>query len=192
MGFFKDILSGQAGGSLHPERFFDAYGWDYGKVPVMNDKLIIGSGHGAHFKRKFVVDTPLKTSVTAKMGAVWAADAERKAVLEVLADFEKAYGEALGIEDRAGTSFTGSGNPKQMDCVDEAWNATVVLLWMEQNRLFKFHRVREPLAKFGLTKWNHYAAILEDTTTHVRWAIDTGVRDIGELGTIEDASTWYE
>lgn len=192
MGFFEDIFSGQAGGSLHPERFFDAYGWDYGKIPVKKDTLIIASGHGAHFKRKFDVDETLANGVTTTMAAATDAATERDAVLQVLATMEKAYGEKLGLKDRAGTSFTGSGNPTQMDCVDEAWNATVVLIWMENRGILKFHRVREPLAKFGLTKWNHYAAIIEDLDTHERWAIDTGVRDIGGVGVIEDASTWYE
>lgn len=192
MGFFKNLLAGQAGGSLHPERFFDAYGWDYNSVPVKGDTLTIGSGHGAHFKRKFEIDAKLSGEATALLAAATDAKTERDAVLQVLALMEKAYGEKFGIKDRAGTSFTGSGNPEQMDCVDEAWNSTVVLLWLQEKKLLKFHRVREPLAKFGFDKWTHYAAIIEELETRVRFAIDTGVRDIGELGTIEDARDWYE
>ena len=187
-----EFLTGRWGGSRHPERFFDLYGWSSG-VPLHDDKIMIASGYGAHFKRWFDIQQPLINTTTAAMNAATNAEEERDAIRRVLGNFELEYSRKLEIDDRAGTDFYGSGDPTQLDCVDEAWNATVVLLWMKKRGLIKFHDVREPLAKMTwFVTWNHYAAILVDNETHDLWAVDGSVLSGGGDPDILEVSEWHQ
>lgn len=192
MSFFQNLLSGQAGGGPRPEKFFEMYGWEYGKPLVKRHELVIVSGYGAKFKRKVKIDQELETMVKEMSLLVNDSKSERLFVLDVIALFEREAAKQLGLKDDAGLSFSGSGDSKQTDCVDEAWNSTVVLLWLEKQEYLKYHIVREPLTKWALWKWNHYAAIIEDNETRVKYAIDSGVRNQGGLASITEASRWYE
>ena len=53
---------------------------------------------------------------------------ERRAIAYAIALIEKKVGAKLGIKDRAGMEFGGTGDPTQQDCVDEATNTTSYLL----------------------------------------------------------------
>jgi hypothetical protein len=47
---------------------------------------------------------------------------ERRAIAYAIALIEKKVGAKLGIKDRPGMEFAGTGDPTQQDCVDEASN----------------------------------------------------------------------
>ena len=191
-GFWRSLLTGQWGASRRPERFFEQYGWT-DRVPVHDDKILIASGYGAQFKRWFDIPADLAAATTEAMQIPTTAEEERDLIQNVLGNFEMQYSRKLHIRDRPGTDFEGSGDRRQLDCVDEAWNATVVLIWMNDKNLLKFHEVREPLAKMTLfVSWNHYAAIIEDKETHILWAVDGSVLRGGGDPDIVPAHDWHE
>ena len=73
---------------------------------------------------------------------------ERRAVAYAIAKMETDVGKKLGIKDIAGMQFTASGNPSQMDCVDEgATNTTSYLLVLKSNGLIKQHTVEGTMSK---------------------------------------------
>jgi len=77
---------------------------------------------------------------------------ERRAIAYAIALIEKKVGAKLGIKDRAGMEFGGTGDPTQQDCVDEATNTTSYLLILQSNGLLKYHTVTVPMTKGDLLK----------------------------------------
>ena len=77
---------------------------------------------------------------------------ERRAIAYAIALIEKQVGAKLGIKDRAGMEFGGTGDPTQQDCVDEATNTTSYLLVLQSNGLLKYHTVTVPMTKGDLLK----------------------------------------
>jgi hypothetical protein len=126
---------------------------------------------------------------------------ERRAVAYAIAHIEVKIGKKLGIKDRAGMQFTASGDPEQLDCVDVATNTTSYLLVMKANGLIKHHIVEGTMSKENLAKgiaqlnpvkyWPHWSAILKDTTTGQKWAVDRWPFDQGENPAVQKVEEWY-
>jgi hypothetical protein len=126
---------------------------------------------------------------------------ERRAVAYAIAHIEVKIGRKLGIKDRAGMQFTASGDPEQLDCVDVATNTTSYLLVMKENGLIKYHTVEGTMSKENLAKgfaqlnpvkyWPHWSAILKDTTTGQKWAVDRWPFDQGENPAVQKVEEWY-
>lgn len=182
MSWFK----GKAGGGPDPFRFFAQYGLV--GSPVVGTRVLVASGYGARFKR--LVTVVAWNSLATGSVADRTPAHERREIAFNLGLFEKHFQAVLDMADRAGLDFAGNGDPRQMDCVDEAWNATAYLL-AHEGRL-RFHAVHEPIAKWGLFKANHYGAVIKDMTTSDKWVIDGGVRPGGGQPTITKEHLWYE
>jgi hypothetical protein len=90
---------------------------------------------------------------------------ERRAVAYAIGWIERRVGDAIGTkDDRAGMDFTGSGDPTQQDCVDEATNTTSYLNVLATVGLIRHHTVGVPFAKEnylrGIEGWTHWTAVL--------------------------------
>jgi hypothetical protein len=97
--------------------------------------------------------------------------------------------------DRPGDDLQGAGDPTQMDCVDVATNLTSYLLILERHQLLRHHSVgpiyvKEDLRR-GFSGWPHYAAILVETRTTQRYAVDGWLLASGEAPEIVAAERWY-
>lgn len=180
------------GGTSNVRRFLTTYGTSSDEAVVKGDKLLIFSGYGGQARRWFTVSDELKGIAESAFRDASSAELERKALANVLGSFEAAYSKKLGLKDRKGLDFTGSGDKTQLDCVDEAWNATIVIMWLESQGLLKHHKLMEPMAKWGIFKWNHYAAIVKENEGGKLWAIDGGVGPGGAPPMIMSADSWYE
>ena len=75
---------------------------------------------------------------------------ERRAIAYAMGLIETKVGAKLGINDRAGMEFGGSGDPTQEDCVDEATKTTSFLLVLQTHGLIKYHTVGTPFSKEAL------------------------------------------
>ena len=85
----------------------------------------------------------------------------------------------------------GSGDPTQLDCVDEATNTTSYLLVLDRHGLIRHHTVERPLAKDSLTRWTHWAAVISEKGSGERFAIDSGTGPNGENPTMQAAASFY-
>ena len=97
---------------------------------------------------------------------------ERRAIAYAIAWIETKVGNDIGTaKDRPSIDIAGSGDPSQMDCVDEATNTTSYLLVMERHGLLKFHTVLSPISKGSLIdgRWPHYGPRIHETATDVDW-----------------------
>ena len=119
---------------------------------------------------------------------------ERRAVAYAIAKMETDVGKKLGIKDIAGMQFTASGDPSQMDCVDEATNTTSYLLVLKSNGLIKQHTVEGTMSKENLAKglvklkpveyWPHWTAVLKENKP------DRNMRSIRGCSTTAKTPPW--
>jgi hypothetical protein len=126
---------------------------------------------------------------------------ERRAIAYAIALIEKKVGAKLGIKDRAGMEFGGTGDPTQQDCVDEATNTTSYLLILQSHGLLKYHTVGIPMTKGDLLKatlqgdpvkyWPHWTAVIQETKTGQRFAVDSWIYANGENPAVVEVEKWY-
>ena len=126
---------------------------------------------------------------------------ERRAVAYAIAHIEKRVGAKLGIKDRPGMEFRGTGDPTQQDCVDEATNTTSYLLVLQSNGLLKHHTVGIPFSKGDLLKatlqgdpvryWPHWTAVLKEKKTGQKWAVNSWIYVQGENPAVVKVEEWY-
>lgn len=121
---------------------------------------------------------------------------ERRAIAYAIAWMETRVGKEIGTDkDRPGMDFKASGDPTQQDCVDESTNTTSYLLVLQNNGLLKHHTVGTPFAKDqlwrGVAGWTHWTAVIKDTATSQRWAVDSWIYENGENPAIVETEKWY-
>ena len=121
---------------------------------------------------------------------------ERRAVAYAIGWMERRVGDVIGTkDDRAGMDFMGSGDPTQQDCVDESTNTTSYMMVLQANGLLRHHTVARPFAKDqlwrGVAGWTHWTAVLEETASSQRWAVDSWIYANGENPAIVEVENWY-
>ena len=124
------------------------------------------------------------------------ADEERRGTAYAIGWMETRVGAVVGTSaDRPGMDFEGNGDPTQQDCVDESTNTTSYLSVLANAGLLRHHSVGIPFAKDnylrGVAGWTHWTAILSETTTRQRWAVDSWIYANGENPAIVKAEDWY-
>lgn len=121
---------------------------------------------------------------------------ERRAVAYAIGWMERRTGEVIGTKaDRPGMDFMASGDPTQQDCVDEATNTTSYLIVLQNNKLLRHHTVGTPFAKENLMRgvagWPHWTAVLRETASAQKWAVDSWIFANGENPAIVEVEKWY-
>ena len=121
---------------------------------------------------------------------------ERRAVAYAVGWMERRTGDVIGTKaDRPGMDFAASGDPTQQDCVDEATNTTSYMIVLANNGLIKQHTVGTPFSKEnllrGVSGWPHWTAVLTDTASGQRWAVDSWIYANGENPAIVEVEKWY-
>lgn len=121
---------------------------------------------------------------------------ERRAIAYAIGWMETRVGKEIGTDkDRPGMDFAASGDPTQIDCVDEATNTTSYLLVLERNNLLKHHTVGTPFAKDqlwrGVSGWTHWTAVIHEKASEQRWAVDSWIYENGENPAIVEVEKWY-
>ena len=181
----------QAGGSTNPQRFFNQYGLM--SKPYTRNTITWASGYGAKYKRVLKLpDADVMDFPAVLRGGLPNLIHLNTTLAPVLGALELHAQKDLGLRDRAGLDFAGAGDPTQMDCVDEAWNATASCLWLQSHGALRGWSVHEPLSRWSFSKWNHYGALLvNDADPKLRAIIDGGVRAGGLPPLIIEERKWY-
>jgi len=127
--------------------------------------------------------------ISALFTSVQNADDEKQSLRKAIALMETFSGELIGTSLDVGRNYSGSVIPKQMDCIDESTNTFQYLHAIEGLGLMKWHSV-------GLKKrrivWfiSHWTAVVEETITKQKFAIDSWYRDNGEKPYIQLLVNW--
>ena len=116
---------------------------------------------------------------------------ERARIAAAIALFERIAARHSGKThlDRGGNA-AGSGEPGQMDCIDESTNTHNYLNRLERAGLLRHHRVVE---RHKRTRWlitAHWSAVVEERATGARYVVDSWFRDNGEEPVIYPLEQW--
>jgi hypothetical protein len=114
---------------------------------------------------------------------------EKQSLRKAIALMEHFSGELTGTSLDVGGNYPGSDIPKQMDCIDESTNTFQYLYAIEALNLLKWHTVG---LKERRIVWfiSHWTAVIEETKTKQKFAIDSWYRDNGELPYIQLLANW--
>ena len=119
--------------------------------------------------------------------------AERRAVAGAVQWFERRIGPVAGTTHRvARAAAAESRDPGQMDCIDLSANNTSLFLVLAQLKLLQHHRPELPVSRGFLIdgRLPHTTAVLSETKSGERWAIDHWTRKYGELPEVLPLEEW--
>ncbi len=193
--FLAAGLGGCAYSSLGP--IDDHYATYKARMPE-GDRVFACSSYGCRTQTPFRF-SPADIAQLQKMMSAshtkTAAD-ERKAIKSTLGWMETRVDKEVGTDaDRPGDDGMGNGDPTQMDCVDVATNLSSYLLILERQKLLHHHSVGSVYVKEdirrGFSGWTHYAAILVETKSKQRYAVDGWLMASGQPPEIVETEKWY-
>lgn len=119
--------------------------------------------------------------------------AERQAIGKAVQWFENRVGPVVGSDkDIGGLDLSNAGTPGQMDCVDEASNTTALVMYMQMHGMLKHHRFNSPVARgfFLDGRYPHATAVVQETKSKKRYAVDSWVHDNGKFPVIKPLEVW--
>ncbi len=170
------------------------------KVDAPNkNRVSVCHGYSCKFQTKFTftdADVAEIKAIFKKVKKDDTAGEERRAVAYAIGWIENRVGKAIGTDkDRPGMDFAATGDKSQQDCVDESTNTSSYLLVLANNGLLKHHTVGTPFAKDqlwrGVAGWTHWTAVLKDTATNQKWAVDSWIYQNGENPAVVETDKWY-
>jgi len=199
----RSVWLGAALAALAGCTYEHAPGVDHYKVfaatPPHGTTVSVCHAYGCREQTKFTFTSADMAEIKKLMAKTKKADTpaeERRAVAYAVGWMERRVGDAIGTKaDREGMDFSGSGDPTQQDCVDEATNTTSYLTVLQNEQLLKHHTVGKPFAKEnllrGIAGWTHWTATLNENGTGQRWAVDSWIYANGENPAVVEAEKWY-
>ncbi len=166
---------------------------EYKAEPPRGNTITVCHAHGCQKQETFTFTGADISDLAVLMDYIRTSDtahAERKAIGYAIAWMERRVGPATGTaRDRASLGFFNASG--QLDCVDEATNATSYLLVLQNNGLLRHHRVIRPFSKASFFRWPHFAAMIKERRSGRVYAVDSGVGPNGTNPLIQLASKWY-
>jgi hypothetical protein len=165
----------------------------YQQIPALHDFEVCTGGGCAEVKHVSLTDDEWQSITSIFMDArmVFNAEQERDQIALAIGAFESIVGRKTSTEtDLAGT-FGNSDYPGQLDCNDEAINSTTYMRLMRQNGLLKFHEIEDTRTRnFFFTGWPHSTAVIHETASGERFAVDSWFYDNGFPATIVPFNVW--
>lgn len=116
---------------------------------------------------------------------------ERAAIAATVRNMETAVGQLTDTSQDKGGNLAGFGLPGQMDCIDESTNTTTYLSMLTDSGLLKHHTILDRATRFGLfVGVPHTTAVIRETGTGQRFAVDSWFYDNGHAPAIIDIQQW--
>lgn len=120
------------------------------------------------------------------------AAAERKRIAEAIAHFERATGRLIGTTADLGGNRAGSGQPYQMDCIDESRNTDRYLRVLAARGLLRWHEVTERRKRAPWLLDQHWTAVIREHGSGTSWAVDSWFLDNGKRPYIQPLDAWLD
>jgi hypothetical protein len=120
------------------------------------------------------------------------AEAERIRITKAIGQFERIVGPKDGTDTDIRGTFRKTGR-NQLDCVDESTNTTVYLSLLQSAGLLHHHTLEPPTMRLPIInagRWPHQTAVIIETKTGIRYAVDSWFHDNGADAEIIDLKTW--
>jgi hypothetical protein len=152
--------------------------------------------HG--FGCKYRTEVDLTARDHAKLAQLLAAGrasaaAERRAVAEAGAWFDRRVGPVAGTANHAARASAGHMfDTGQFDCIDSSRNTTSLLLVLDQLKLLRYHDVDVPVARGFLIdgRYPHATAVLTEKSNGIKWSVDSWTVGYGQDLEIMPLERW--
>jgi len=155
--------------------------------------LVFCHGYNCNFRTEVGLSGADRARLAALMAPGRAsAEAERRAIAQTEAWFEKRVAPQTGTahaKARASTGWGVGGDPGQFDCVDTTANTTSLLVTLDRLGLLRYHTVSTPISRL-LAGGPHFTATLQDKKTGQRWTVDPWTHDNGQLPDVWTIERW--
>jgi len=165
----------------------------YRQTPYVHDFQICAGGGCAELKQVNMThdDWQAIVGIFMQAGEVHDAAQERVLIAQAIGAMESIVGRLTDTAtDLAGT-FGNADFPGQMDCNDETINSTTYMRLMRNFGLIKFHEVEDMRTRnFFFNGWPHSTAVIRETASGNRFAVDSWFYDNGFPATIVPFSDW--
>jgi hypothetical protein len=163
-------------------------------LPVPNSgSLVFCHGYNCNFRTQIGLSGADHGRLAALMAPGRAsADAERRAIAQTEAWFEKRVAPQTGTahaKARASVGWGLGGDPSQFDCVDTTANTTSLLVLLDRLGLLRHHQVSTPISRL-LAGGPHFTAVIQDKKSGQRWTVDPWTHDSGQLPDVFPVERW--
>lgn len=190
---FKLLFSCFLFSSLHANAALSDINRIYQQIPALHGFEVCTGGGCAEVKHVSLTDDEWQSiaSIFTNARMVLNAEQERDLIALAIGAFESIVGTKTSTAtDLAGT-FGNSDYPGQLDCNDEAINSTTYMRLLRQNGLLKFHEIEDTRTRnFFFTGWPHSTAVIHETASGERFAVDSWFYDNGFPATIVPFAVW--
>lgn len=129
-------------------------------------------------------------SVREIFDATSSAAEERQQLRRAIARLEQEVGTITGTWRDLAQNVAGAGLPGQLDCIAESKNTTTYLQLLSDANLLRWHRVEARAVRHPLIFNVHWSAVIRDTHSGRRYAVDSWFRDNGEPPYIQPLDAW--
>ncbi|KLN62538.1 hypothetical protein WH96_03410 [Kiloniella spongiae] len=165
------VLSGCAAGpDSSPNMVFERKGVT---VPTLAQYQYC-HGYGCSSRLSLTMSETDKRGLIQAFGVAQTAQQERAAMAKAVAYMEQMNAPKAGTENDIGGTFTGYGQPGQLDCEDESANTTTTLIFLQELGLIKHHKLRSQVTRgFFIGGWPHTSAAVVEASTGKSFAIDS-------------------
>ena len=163
-------------------------------LPVPNSgSLVFCHGYSCNFRTQIGISSADQARLAGLMAPGRAsADAERRAIAQTEAWFEKRVAPQTGTahaKARASVGWGVGGDPSQFDCVDTTANTTSLLVLLDRLGLLRHHEVSTPISRL-LAGGPHFTATIRDKKSGQRWTVDPWTHDSGQLPDVWPIERW--
>ena len=117
---------------------------------------------------------------------------ERERIAQAVGKLETVVGKLTGTDNDRGGSLAGLWMRNQMDCVDESTNTHTYLVMLKNDGLLKYHAPADNERRFRPRLYQHYSAVIEETATQEKYAVDSWFLDNGQPPIILPLSVWKQ
>jgi hypothetical protein len=161
------------------------------QTPQLNQFEVCQGGGCAQSNQLAISETEWKSVAQIFRPKAINAAEERVQISKAIGALELIIGAKNGTStDLAGT-FDNSDFKGQLDCNDEAINTTTYMRLLKSNGFMLFHEIEDTRTRnFFFTGWPHTTAVIHDTKTGERYAVDSWFYDNGHAATIVPFAQW--
>lgn len=154
--------------------------------------LIVCHGYGCAHQTKVALSAQEWSGVRARFSPPARDSAgERAQIAQAVAFVEILVGARTGTDAHQRRDVINTGDPTQMDCIDQTANTWAYLTMFHRDGLLAYHRVGKPIYRGGILTFDlSNTAVIVEAASGRRFAVDPTLVDAGTPPPIEPAEQW--
>lgn len=118
---------------------------------------------------------------------------ERDSIRAAIALLEKLIGQLTNTHNDKAENLPDKDNNHYMDCIDESTNTSLYLTMMNNAGLLRWHSIEDRQTRgHFITGWPHTTAVIRETRSGDRYAVDSWFLDNGKPPFIIPLKKWHK